>query len=160
MNCPPSLYHLTRLLGAEKEYLWKLLWQFLLATGARRSEALQIRIEDIDRNQGLVLLCRTKSRRAWHLIITDQVSHILEQIPVQVGRLWPWKPDMVTHHFLRTARAAGVNCRLHDLRHTYGTRQATQVAPWILKELMGHADLKTTQRYVHLNLADLKKEIE
>lgn len=149
-----------RLLAAEPDQDFQILWQFLLATGARRTEALQIKAEDVDRDHGLILLRRTKSRRSRHLLITPEIAAILDKIPVQVGKLWPWMPDTVTHHFLRTARAAGVDCRLHDLRHTYGTRLATQVAPWILKELMGHSDLKTTQRYIHLTPTDLAKEMK
>ena len=42
--------------------------------------------------------------------------------------------------------------RLYDLRHTYGTRAIEAgVDPLTLAKLMGHADLKTTQRYVHLS---------
>jgi hypothetical protein len=38
---------------------------------------------------------------------------------------------------------------LHDLRHTFGTRMAAGVPVRSLQEWVGHADLKTTQRYMH-----------
>lgn len=42
--------------------------------------------------------------------------------------------------------------RIYDLRHTYGTRFIEAGGdPLTLAKLMGHADLKTTQRYVHLS---------
>jgi integrase len=42
--------------------------------------------------------------------------------------------------------------RIYDLRHTYGTRAIEAgMDPLTLAKLMGHADLKTTQRYVHLS---------
>ncbi len=48
--------------------------------------------------------------------------------------------------------------RLYDLRHTYGTRAAEAgTDPLTLAKLMGHADLKTTQRYVHLSKAHLEQ---
>ena len=34
----------------------------------------------------------------------------------------PWLPDTVTHQFERLAAKAGVNCRLHDLRHYNATQ--------------------------------------
>lgn len=38
----------------------------------------------------------------------------------------------------------------HDLRHTYGTALAAGGAkPVEIKTYMGHADLKTTERYMH-----------
>jgi integrase len=47
--------------------------------------------------------------------------------------------------------------RLYDLRHTYGTRAAEAgTDPLTLAKLMGHADLKTTQRYVHLSKSHLE----
>lgn len=54
--------------------------------------------------------------------------------------------------------------RVYDMRHTYGTRAAESgVDPLTLKKLMGHSDLKTTNRYVHLSKAHLgeaQKRIE
>jgi len=154
-----TVQEIEALLAAEEDSRCRTLWRFYLATGCRRAEALQIRREDIDPERQVILLRRTKTKRGRYLPITPEVAAILKEIPVQVGRLWPWKPDTVTHHFRHTAQTAGLQARLHDLRHTYGTNQAAQgLAPWILKTLMGHPDLKTTQRCVHLSPADLSTE--
>jgi integrase len=47
-------------------------------------------------------------------------------------------------------RVAGLNLVLYDLRHTFATRMiAAGVDVMTLKEIMGHSDIRTTQRYVH-----------
>lgn len=55
---------------------------------------------------------------------------------------------------LRALQESGITLRfrVYDLRHTYGTRFIEAGGdPLTLARLMGHADLKTTQRYVHLS---------
>jgi integrase len=49
--------------------------------------------------------------------------------------------------------------RFHDLRHTFGTQMAAAGMPMrTLQELMGHADIATTQRYA--DYAPSKREAE
>ena len=54
--------------------------------------------------------------------------------------------------------------RLYDLRHTYGTRAVEAgIDVFSVAKLMGHADLRTTERYVHLSkvhLEDAQKKIK
>ena len=70
------------------------------------------------------------------------------------------------HAHERALKASGIEprFRLYDLRHTYGTRAIEAgMNPLTLAKLMGHADLKTTQRYVHLSkqhLGEAQKRIE
>ena len=57
---------------------------------------------------------------------------------------------------------AGVVCPpkpLHCLRHTFGTAMAGKVPLSVLRELLGHADLKTTLRYVDVNEDDKRRAI-
>jgi integrase len=58
----------------------------------------------------------------------------------------------------------GLDFRIYDLRHTYGTRAIEAGEdPLTLMKLMGHASLSTTQRYVHLSkrhLGAAQKRIE
>jgi site-specific recombinase XerD len=71
--------------------------------------------------------------------------------PVKVTTLQSW---------LETAcRRAGLppSRNLHKLRHTFCSHLAMRGAPArAIQELAGHADLKTTQRYMHLSPAHIE----
>jgi site-specific recombinase XerD len=58
-------------------------------------------------------------------------------------------------HVDHAARRAGLKHRgIHILRHTFCSHLAMRGAPArAIQELAGHADLKTTQRYMHLSPA-------
>ncbi len=88
--------------------------------------------------------------------------------PCRIGNGYDWKRPMneLQPAHARALRKSGIKppFRIYDLRHTYGTRAIEAgVDPLSLAKLMGHADLKTTQRYVHLSrqhLDDAQKRIE
>jgi hypothetical protein len=46
-------------------------------------------------------------------------------------------------------RAALRSLRFHDLRHTFGTRMIAKADIRRVQEWMGHADIRTTMRYLH-----------
>lgn len=147
-----------RLLQAEMDQDFRRLWRFMVLAGCRRSEALQITHRDINWQQRRIDIGLTKNSEPKFIIITDDIAEIIREIPAEVGKLFPWKPDSVTHHFERTARAAGLKCRLHDLRHTYGSWLAMAgVKLQVIKDLMGHQDIKTTMIYAHLSQAHLEE---
>ena len=55
----------------------------------------------------------------------------------------------------------GIEGTIHDLRHTYATnyiRNRGNVV--ILQKILGHTDIKTTMRYVHLVAKDLHENID
>jgi integrase len=61
---------------------------------------------------------------------------------------WDWRRDQ----WRPLCRAAGLNPRprFHDLRHTFGTDLAAANVPVPeIQKLLGHADQKTTERYIH-----------
>ena len=59
-------------------------------------------------------------------------------------------------------REAGVSFVLYDLRHTFGTRQGTEIKtdPFTLAAIMGHANLRTIMRYVHPDQPQQKQAME
>src|SRR3954468_19488945 len=54
----------------------------------------------------------------------------------------------------RSARRANVKAGVHILRHTFCSHLAMRGAPArAIQEVAGHADLSTTQRYMHMSPA-------
>jgi integrase len=51
---------------------------------------------------------------------------------------------------------------IYDLRHTFGTRQATLIKtdPFTLAAMMGHSNLRTIMRYVHPDQSAQKEAME
>jgi integrase len=88
--------------------------------------------------------------------------------PLRVGNGQDWTAPM---NELQSAHARALreskiaqSFRVYDLRHTYATRAIESgTDPLTLMKLMGHADLKTTLRYVHLSkrhLSEAQDKIE
>jgi site-specific recombinase XerD len=68
-------------------------------------------------------------------------------------------PDQVQHIFRRYSKKVGIHFTPHLLRHSAGTQWIkNHGSPLSLQQLMGHSSFRTTQKYVHLALEDLKKE--
>lgn len=54
----------------------------------------------------------------------------------------------------RVCEASGLNFVLYDLRHTCATRWAqANVDPATIAKWLGHADLRTVQKYIHIEEA-------
>ncbi|HYT24097.1 MAG TPA: tyrosine-type recombinase/integrase [Candidatus Polarisedimenticolia bacterium] len=75
---------------------------------------------------------------------------------------YDWQKPMTTiqkaHEAALESSGIKPEFRLYDLRHTYGTRTAESgVEALTLMKLMGHSDLKTTLRYVHLSKRHLEE---
>jgi len=150
-----------RLLAAEPDPAFGRLWRFLILSGCRRSEALQLTTRHIDWHNRRINIGITKNKNPKVVVITEELQQLLAEIPAEVGKLFPWNPDAVSHHFERTAARAGLSCRLHDLRHTYGSWLAMAGVPLnVIQKLMNHQDAKTTQIYAHLSQAHLAEAAE
>ena len=75
-----------------------------------------------------------------------------------VRRRGPWTGGNATSRplgqFRSAARSVGIeSATLHSLRHAFGTTALVRwdVPLWIVQRVMGHADIRTTQRYLHLD---------
>lgn len=107
----------------------------------------------------------TKSGKPRGVTMPDFVAEVIEPLAAMAGPglLFPNRVGTVTdyHRWLRGAwrpmvEASGVApFRFHDLRHTYGTALALAGRPRAeIARFMGHADERTTGRYIHSHDTD------
>ncbi len=149
---------------AAAELPWqRCLIMLLLATGLRRSEAVQISLEDADLTNRQ-LLVHGKGAKQRIVPLTRQavaaIQHYLLHRPhTQSRRLFvnsrghPIRGHVINtmlDEVLAKAGLAGQGITPHKLRHTFATQLIHKgVDVRTVQELLGHADLGTTARYLH-----------
>lgn len=64
--------------------------------------------------------------------------------------------------FRRARKRAGLtDFRFHDLRHDFASQLVKRGADiYHVQKLIGHKDSRMTQRYVHLDVSDLRKTVK
>jgi len=70
--------------------------------------------------------------------------------------------DYVSKQFKKVVREVGLteNIHFHTLRHSFASRLIQKGASvFVVKELLGHEDIKTTQIYSHLQTENLTEAI-
>jgi integrase len=146
------------------------------STGLRQSELLGLRWRDVDRDVQRIRVRNAyvrgeHSSRGKSDLSTRRSVPVADALLAELDR-WrsrtvfsgdddlvfahpetgqPVDRTKVTRRFQKACADAGVPVvRFHDLRHTFATQLAARGEPLrLIQELLGHADLKTTQIYAH-----------
>ncbi len=74
------------------------------------------------------------------------------------GKRYPFSEEGWTRKWYKALATAGItNFRFHDLRHTSATRLMRQTGNLkAASRLLGHTDIRTTSRYAHVGMEDLR----
>jgi integrase len=132
----------------------------LILTGARKRELLDAKWEDFDEERRLWRVPLPKSGRARHVPLSDGALTLLASVPRVPGCVWPFanpntgKPFVSMYYGWDTARRlAGLpEVRIHDLRHSFASMLINQGRSlYEVQRILGHTQIKTTQRYSHLS---------
>lgn len=131
---------------------------YLLSTGARLSEALSARWNDIDleRSTWRVLAANAKSKKSRIVPLNESAALVLKRqktlgshshvfVNAQTGK--PYTTMMKVWDRLR--KQAGLpSLRIHDLRHTFASLLvANDRTLYQVQTILGHSDPKVTMRY-------------
>jgi integrase len=140
--------------------------RFLANTGMRRSEALNLKWTDIDRENGFFHVRMSKTGRARIIPIEPEAAEAIRYLEGRGEYVFTYpngsRPDVASFRrpLVRAAKKAGIQKRidLHTLRHSYGSNKIR--AGWGLKKvsmLLGHSDISMTANiYTHLLDGDLR----
>jgi integrase len=131
---------------------------FAIATGARRSEQLHLKVRQIDFFRNLVLFDKTKSGRDRMVELNSEIRQMLLELCrgkqpddyVWVNSVTGEPYTDIKHSFPNACSDAEIEGLVwHDLRATYGTRLGEAgFNAYDIAKLMGHANISTSQRYV------------
>ena len=151
---------LSRLLRAESDPDRRRLWVFFVWTGARRQEVVDLAWQDVYLDEKPYALFTGKGRKQRIVPLMPPAVEALGQRQ-DLGSVFSVKPDTISHWFKATARAAGLeHVRLHDLRHTAATYMISRgISIRMVQEILGHANISTTERYTKALIADLYDEM-
>lgn len=151
---------LDKFMYAEKDPARKRLWSFLIFTGCRRTEAHNLRWQDITFAPYPSARVTGKGDKVRDVPLVPQAVEALGE-PKDIGPVFPQvHPDTYTHWFQKTAKKAGIEGRLHDLRHTAITYMLSRgVKPRYVQEIAGHASFVTTEQYSKALVTVLYKEM-
>ncbi len=159
------------MLGARDEALFS----FLYASGCRISEALSIKVRDLDFTSGQVLITG-KGNKQRFVFFSKKTAEILQnylplrqQVVTKEGTgtealFIDYKGNALTARgatwILRQYKINAYldkNVTLHTFRHTFATHVLEGGADIrAVQELLGHAGLSTTQIYTHVGIGRLK----
>ena len=145
------------------------LFPFLLMTGARRSEALQARLQNFDLERAMWLIPDAKSGRGRHVPLSPQAVALISNLPRQpdnpyvfCGHVKGQRLVNVAKPWERIKAAAKLpdDFRPHDLRHTFASwGVSTGIDLYQIQTLLGHSTMQMTQRYAHLDEGGIKASV-
>jgi site-specific recombinase XerD len=140
----------------------KLVLTLLIDTGLRTSEVVNLRKQDIKRQTVLV----TGKCGQREVPISEETLRLLAVVASQSpdefvfhgkqGHMSRFGIYLIVAQHMKKAGIAGPKLGGHRIRHAFGKNYLIAGGDLrSLQELMGHADIQTTQKYAALNLNDI-----
>ena len=145
----------------------------LYVCGIRREELARLRLADIDLHRGLITV-RGKGNKQRVVPLGEVTAAELRQYLDRRAQFLSERGQTCPHLFVNRrggalsvrsvnrivaafGRAEGLSLTPHVLRHSFATHLLENGADLLLiKELLGHASLSTTQKYTHVTAEAMK----
>jgi len=141
----------------------------LLLLGCRKRELLDSRWEEFDLGRRIWRIPMSKTGKSRHVPLSQAAMEILNQLPRFEGCPYvvpnpdTLKPYVQIHKSWDHARkVAGLpDVRMHDLRHSMASNMVNSGRSiYEVAKVLGHSQLKTTQRYAHLSQTTLLEAVD
>lgn len=141
----------------------------LLLLGCRKHELLGSRWEEFDLERRTWRIPLAKSGKSRHVPLSIAAVEILNQLPRFEGcpyvipNPYTLKPYDNIHRSWEKARSdAGLpGLRMHDLRHSMASNMVNSGRSiYEVAKVLGHSQLKMTQRYAHLSQETLLEAVD
>lgn len=132
----------------------------LILTGARKREVLDSKWQDFDLDRQIWRISMSKSGRSRYVPLSDGALNVLKNMPRVPMCDWAFANPETSKPYTSVYRAwdkarvkAGLaDVRMHDLRHSFASLLINSGRTlYEVQQILGHTQVKTTQRYAHLS---------
>ena len=164
-------------LGTLDGYRDKTMLELLYATGMRVSELVNVPVKNVDLKMQYVIVMGKGSKERMLPLGRTALHYLEHYLRVVRPQLLHGKPDKASELFVTGwggpmtrerfyeiivayGKSAGISKRVtpHMLRHSFATHLLNNGTDLrIVQELLGHADISTTQIYTHLDVERLRE---
>lgn len=164
-------------LGTLDGYRDKTMLELLYATGMRVSELVNVPVKNVDMKMQYVIVMGKGSKERMLPLGRTALHYLEHYLSVVRSQLLHGKPDAAAELFVTGwggpmtrerfyeiivayGKSAGISKRVtpHMLRHSFATHLLNNGTDLrIVQELLGHADISTTQIYTHLDVERLRE---
>lgn len=164
-------------LGTLDGYRDKTMLELLYATGMRVSELVNVPMKNVDMKMQYVIVMGKGSKERMLPLGRTALHYLEHYLSVVRPQLLHGKPDAAVELFVTGwggpmtrerfyeiivayGKSAGISKRVtpHMLRHSFATHLLNNGTDMrIVQELLGHADISTTQIYTHLDVERLRE---
>jgi integrase len=157
---------------------------FLMLHGCRPSEARALKVRDVNLNTESIRIAATFSRRIYRdrrkgrgakavviPIHPEMVGYIRERVKSALPGAWLfvnqkngeyYSENKLKRIWERVKAETGIKgLRLYDAsRHSYASQLVSAGVPiYDVSKLLGHSEVRTTERYAHMDLASMRQKI-
>lgn len=148
---------------------FKQLVELAVNTGLRQAELLNLNWNNINFKNRLIILDNqtviTKSKKVRTIPLNLRCLQILNEMEAEKTgkKLFDFNPDYVTHQFKKYVRQTTVNHKLHfhSLRSSFASWLVQSgISINVIKELLGHADIKTSMIYSFVSADNLLNAVD
>ena len=157
-----TLEEVEKILKLTKNLKHKCILMTIYSGGLRRSELINLKVEDIDSKRMLIKVCGAKGKKDRYTLLSERLLSELRKYYVEYHpRYWlfegqkggQYSATSVERVFQDAVKRARIHKYVtpHSLRHSFATHlleQGTNLR--YIQELMGHASTKTTQIYTRV----------
>lgn len=158
-----------RMINAVENPKHRLLIEFMYSSGLRVSECVSLKLDDLDISEKIGKIKHGKGNKERYIILSENLlKHLDDYIAKKTGKspyIFSVKERPITIRQAQkvvkeAAKKAGIKKRVfcHALRSSFATHlleAGTDIR--VIQELLGHANLSTTQIYTKVSTQQLKK---
>lgn len=150
---------IARAVEAEKDNDVKLAIMMMASMGLRVSEARNLKYEDINFRTAQTIVMG-KGRKERCIYFPSYIIEMLKATGKKEGAIFEgWEDREFRYAIYAAFKRIGVNASPHQLRHSFATRAINEgMRLDVLREILGHTSIATTQIYLHTSNAVMQSE--